>query len=88
MEGKLAASLRKLQVPWGVLTATLHQHNWGSYNVRTAKDSVQERMKSTIWNNIDTLFDQVQQTTEGIHLNVERDISSLETALKQDTWSI
>lgn len=45
-------------------------------------------MKSNLHNYIQTVLDQVQQSTEAYHLKVEGDMSSLQTVVSQETRGI
>lgn len=55
--------------------------------VRAAESAVQERM-SNLRNYMQTVSDQVKQSTDAYQLNVDGDITSLGTALAQDVSSM
>lgn len=88
MQGELATTSALLRITKRGLTATFDPFKRHSSNVQAAEATVQERIKSNLGNNIQTIFNGVKQIIKAYQLNVDGHISSLGTALPEDMGSM
>lgn len=70
------------------LTVVSNQLNPHFGNVKLTDISVQTKMKSSLQNYIQIIFDAFQQSPKAHHLKVEGNIASLGTLLSQDVLMI
>lgn len=84
LQGELATTSARLRAPKGALTATFDHLERHCSTMWVARAVLQERMKPTLRNYIQTVSDRGKQIPEAYQLNGQGDISSSETALTRD----
>lgn len=84
----LATASAKLQVAKGAFNDNFDHYNRHCSIVCLAEAPVQERLKSSLWNYIQTIFAQVKQSNEAYQLDVDCNMSSLGTEFSNDIRSM
>lgn len=87
-QNKLTKTFVKSPIPQKKLAVVFKQLKWDFRNVQMTKVPIQTQIMCSVKNYMQTIFDQEEQSTKALHMNLKEDILSMGLALFQNARRI